>query len=346
MPSVRSQPSHRLSVAPMMDYTDRHDRYFLRLISRHALLYSEMLTTAALLRGDRSGLLAFNEEEHPVALQLGGSEPVDMARCARFGEEQGYDEINMNVGCPSDRVQTGRFGACLMAEPGQVAECVAAMQAAVSIPVTVKTRIGIDTQDAYGDLHNFIDTVARSGCGSFAVHARKAWLKGLSPKQNREVPPLRYDVVHRLKQDFPTLDIVLNGGIRSLDEAAHHLQSVDGVMIGREAYHNPYLLADVDRRFFGATAAPLSRHEVVERMLEYMSRELATGSMLVQMSRHMLGLFHAVPGARAWRRYLSENVYKPGAGTEVITDALRKIQLHSLDQQQQQYTGAVDGSIR
>ena len=315
----------RLSVAPMMDWTDRHERAFLRTISRRILLYTEMVTTGAILHGDRDRFLGFEESEHPVALQLGGSEPADLAACAREGEARGYDEINLNLGCPSDRVQRGRFGACLMTEPALVADCVAAMIAAVAIPVTVKTRIGVDDQDSYEALQAFVATVAEAGCRTFTIHARKAWLSGLSPKQNREIPPLRYEVVHALKRDFPDLQIVLNGGVMDLDEAEAHLTQVDGVMIGRAAYQSPYILAEADRRFFGETAEPLSREAVVEAFLPYVERQLARGVPLKSITRHMLGLFNGLPGARAWRRHLAEEAHKPGAGPEVILAAMARL---------------------
>lgn len=313
----------RFSVAPMMDWTDRHCRYFHRLITRHALLYTEMVTTGALIHGDRHRFLQFNAAEKPLAFQLGGSHPGELAICARMVEDYGYDEVNLNVGCPSDRVQNGRFGACLMAEPELVAECVAAMIEAVSIPVTVKCRIGIDDRDSYQELVHFIATVADAGCKTFIVHARKAWLSGLSPKQNREVPPLRYDVVYQLKIDFPHLAFILNGGVASLDQAEDILKQVDGVMVGREAYHNPYLLADVDKRFFGAPDDPLSRKMIMDLLIPYIREQLKTEARLNSVSRHILGLFHGQPGARGWRRYISENVGKPGADESVILKALK-----------------------
>ena len=315
----------RLSVAPMMDWTDRHERAFLRTISRRILLYTEMVTTGAILHGDRDRFLGFDESEHPLALQLGGSEPADLATCAREGEARGYDEINLNLGCPSDRVQRGRFGACLMTEPALVADCVTAMIAAVAIPVTVKTRIGVDDQDSYEALQAFVATVAEAGCRTFTIHARKAWLSGLSPKQNREIPPLRYEVVYALKRDFPDLEIVLNGGVMTLDEAEGHLTQVDGVMIGRAAYQSPYMLAEADRRFFGGAAEPLSREAVVEAFLPYVERQLVRGVPLKCITRHMLGLFNGMPGARAWRRHLAEEVHKPGAGPEVILAAMARL---------------------
>ncbi len=316
------QKPYRFCVAPMMDWTDRHCRYFHRLLTRQALLYTEMVTTGALLHGDRPHFLAFNPEEHPLALQLGGSHPRDLAVCAKMAEDYGYDEVNLNVGCPSDRVQNGRFGACLMAEPELVADCVAAMAAAVRIPVTVKTRIGIDDQDSYPELAHFIATVAEGGCRRFIVHARKAWLSGLSPKQNRELPPLRYEVVYRLKTDFPALVFVLNGGLASLGEIEAALPLVDGVMVGREAYYNPYFLATVDQRIFGDKKPVLTRAEVVARLLPYLRQQLAAGGRLNGVTRHLIGLFHGQYGGRAFRRYLSENATKPGADESVLWQAL------------------------
>ena len=305
----------------MLEWTDRHFRFFLRLVSRRILLYTEMLTSGAVLRGDRSRLLEFDPSGHPVALQLGGSDPADLAECARIAEQFGYDEVNLNVGCPSDRVQSGRFGACLMAEPALVADCVAAMRGAVAIPVTVKTRIGIDERDSYHELAHFVRTVGQGGCPTFIIHARKAWLKGLSPKENREIPPLRYDVVRQLKGDFPDLEIVLNGGIANLQECVAHLQHFDGVMLGRSAYHNPYLLAEADRLLFGDRHPVPSRDDVMQALLPYVERELARGTRLQSICRHLLGLFHAAPGGRLWRRHLSENAVKPGAGVEVLRAA-------------------------
>ncbi|QFY43357.1 tRNA dihydrouridine(20/20a) synthase DusA [Candidatus Methylospira mobilis] len=314
-------PSYRLSCAPMLEWTDRHCRFFLRTISRHVQLYSEMVTTGAVLRGDRARLLGFNDAEHPLVLQLGGSDPADLAACARIAEDFGYDEVNLNVGCPSDRVQKGRFGACLMKEPQLVADCVAAMQAAAGIPVTVKTRIGVDDQDSYQALTAFVGTVKAAGCHTFIVHARKAWLSGLSPKENRDIPPLRYDMAADLKRDFSNLRIILNGGVQLLDEARQHLTVFDGVMMGRAIYHNPYLLADADRLIFGEHGAAPTRHEVLERFIPYVERELAQGVRLQALSRHILGLFQGVPGGRQWRRYLSENAWKPGSGIEVLLEA-------------------------
>jgi len=306
----------------MMDWTDRHCRAFHRIMTRRALLYTEMVTAAAILHGDRARLLAHNDSDRPVALQLGGSNPAALAEAAAIGEGFGYDEINLNVGCPSDRVQEGRFGACLMAEPKLVAACVGAMQERVSVPVTVKCRIGIDAQDGEADLQRFVDAVAGAGCRTFIVHARKAWLDGLSPKENREVPPLDYDRVYRLKASRPELTIVINGGIEDLDTAAEHLRRVDGVMLGRAAYQTPYVLADVDRRFFDEAPPPLSRGEIVERLLPYAQRHFAAGGRLNNIARHILGLYHGQPRARAFRRHLSERAVKEGAGIEVLLEAL------------------------
>jgi tRNA-dihydrouridine synthase A len=314
----------------MMDWTDRHDRVFLRLISRRARLYTEMVPTGAILHGQRERFLGFDPIERPLALQLGGAEPAELAECARIAADAGYDEVNLNVGCPSDRVQKGRFGACLMAEPDLVADCVRAMARAADIPVTVKTRIGIDERDSPDHLADFTARVRDAGCGTLVVHARKAWLSGLSPKQNREVPPLRYDMVYRLKDTFPDLRIVLNGGVQSLDEAAAHLLHVDGVMIGRAAYQNPYLLAGADRRFFGDMRPTPSREQVIRALLPYVAAQRARGVPLNAITRHILGLFNGLPGARTWRRELSEAAHRPGAGPEVIEAALDKV-LAALD---------------
>jgi len=325
LPFARPAPlSRRLSVAPMMDCTDRHARFLLRLISRCTLLYTEMVTAQALLRGDPDYLLAYSPAEHPVALQLGGSDPAQLAQAARIGVDFGYDEINLNVGCPSDRVQSGRFGACLMAEPGLVGECVAAMQAAVAVPVTVKCRIGIDRTDRDEDLFEFVETVAAAGCRHFTVHARKAWLDGLSPRQNREIPPLRYDTVYRLKCLRPELEIVINGGITGLDQALAHLQQVDGVMIGRAAYHSPWLLAEADRLVFGQSTPVPERAAVLAAYLEYMQERHAAGTPLSALTRPLLGLFQGEPGARAWRRELSA----PASGQRSpahVRDAARRV---------------------
>ena len=313
--------SRRFSVAPMMDWTDRHCRYFLRLISKRALLYTEMVTTGAILHGDKDRHLQYNAEEHPVALQLGGSDPNALAECARIATDYGYDEINLNVGCPSDRVQEGRIGACLMAEPDLVACCVEAMQKATSLPVTVKHRIGIDDQDDWLDLENFVRTVSSVGCVSFTVHARKAWLQGLSPKENREVPPLKYETVYRLKRALPQLEIVINGGITEWPAIDEHLQHVDGVMIGREAYHNPWLLAPVDEKLFGDAPHGLSRVDVLEQMIAYAERAMLSGSSLQHITRHILGLFHGQPGGRQFRRHLSERAHRKDAGIDVLKEA-------------------------
>jgi tRNA-dihydrouridine synthase A len=324
IPEPSKFKAHRFCVAPMLDWTDRHCRYFHRLLTRRALLYTEMVTTGALIYGDRERFLQFDPAENPVAFQLGGSSPEELAVCAKMIEDHGYDEVNLNVGCPSDRVQNGRFGACLMAEPQLVADCVAAMRDKVSIPVTVKSRIGIDDRDSYEELVHFVAAVAGAGCDTFIIHARKAWLKGLSPKQNREVPPLRYDVVFQLKNEFPDLRIVLNGGIASLSQAEEILTRVDGVMMGREAYHNPYLLAEVDRRIFGETSVPVvSREEILERLIPYVQRQLKAGTRLHSVSRHVLGLFHGAAGARSWRRHISENAVKRGADETVLLEALK-----------------------
>jgi tRNA-dihydrouridine synthase A len=297
----------RVSVAPMMDWTDRHCRSLHRVLSRHTWLYTEMVTTGALLHGDVPRHLAFTPHEAPVALQLGGSEPDDLARSAKLGEQWGYDEINLNCGCPSERVQRGAFGACLMNEPQLVADCVKAMRDAVSVPVTVKHRIGVDAVEEYGFVRDFVGTIAEAGCEVFIVHARNAILKGLSPKENREIPPLKYDYAYQLKRDFPQLEIIINGGIKTLDEVELHLQHVDGVMLGREAYHNPYVLADVDARFYGSTAVPVTREEAEAKLIEYCAAELARGTFLGAITRHALGLYRGVAGARGWRRVLSDS---------------------------------------
>ena len=305
----------------MMEWTDRHCRYFLRLLSARAFLYTEMVTAEAVLYGDRERVLGFDAAEHSVGLQLGGSDPAKLAEAARVGEGFGYDEINLNIGCPSDRVQSGRFGACLMAEPALVADCVKAMADAVSVPVTVKCRIGIDDQDAEESLDRFIDAVADAGCDTFIVHARKAWLDGLSPKENRDVPPLDHERVHRLKARRSDLIIIINGGIAALAEAEQHLAHLDGVMLGRAAYADPYLLAEVDRKLYGAQGLPPSRADVLDRFISYVERELARGVRLNAMTRHILGLFHGQPRARAFRRHIAENAHLDGAGIEVLEQA-------------------------
>ena len=306
----------------MMDWTDRHCRFFHRLLSRQARLYTEMVTAEAVLRGDRQRLLGFSPAEHPVALQLAGSDPEALAEAAVLGEAFGYDEINLNVGCPSHRVQEGRFGACLMAEPELVARCVAAMQHRLSVPVTVKCRIGIDEQDSERDLDRFISIVADAGCSSFIVHARKAWLKGLSPKQNRELPPLDYARVWGLKAAHGKLEIVVNGGIDGLAAAQAHLEKVDGVALGRAAYQNPYLLAQVDRQLFGATEPPPTRRAVLEALVPYVEAHLSKGGRLNNVVRHILGLYHGQPNARAFRRHLSQHAPRPGAGIEVLIESM------------------------
>jgi len=306
----------------MMDWTDRHCRFFHRILTRRARLYTEMVTTGAIIHGPRARLLAFDPAEHPVALQLGGSEPADLAACARIAEDLGYDEVNLNIGCPSERVQKGAFGACLMREPGLVGACVAEMRAAVRIPVTVKCRIGVDDQDPRDALFGFVDKVARAGCETFVVHARKAWLKGLSPKDNRDIPPLDYDLVYTLKRERPDLTVIINGGITTLDDAKTHLGHVDGVMMGRAAYQSPWLLAEVDSTLFAAPRPVATRREAVEAFMPYMARELQNGTPLNAMTKHLLGLFNGLPGARAFRRHLSENAVKPGAGFAVVETAL------------------------
>jgi tRNA-dihydrouridine synthase A len=308
-----------ISVAPMMDWTDRHCRYLHRLLSRHALLYTEMVTTGALVHGDVPRHLRFNAEEHPVALQLGGSEPADLAHCAKLGEEWGYDEVNLNCGCPSERVQRGAFGACLMNEPQLVADCVKAMVDVVDIPVTVKHRIGIDKIESYEFVRDFVGTVSEAGCQTFIVHARNAWLQGLSPKQNREIPPLRYELVHRLKHEFPALKFAINGGISVNAQVHEHLRLLDGVMVGREAYHNPWWLAEWDAEFYGAAPQALTREEVESLMCDYMAREAAEhGTHWWSIARHMLGLRNGLPGARRWRQVWSDHKLKTLPAHEVM----------------------------
>ena len=318
--NMSKDQSHRFCVAPMLDGTDRHCRYFHRLMTRRARLYTEMITAEAIVHGDPVRHLAFNSEEHPVALQLGGSDPATLAIASKAGEAFGYDEINLNVGCPSDRVQSGSFGACLMKAPQLVADSVAAMRAAVKIPVTVKCRIGVDDQDPDESLFGFVDLVSKAGCETFIVHARKAWLQGLSPKENREVPPLDYEIVRRLKRARPGLSIILNGGISSLDEAEALLPDFDGVMLGRAAYGDPYLLAEVDQRIFGEARAPLRREDIAAAMIPYIRRVVETGVKPHHVTRHMLGLFHGEPGARQWRRRLS--ALGASAPADIIAQAL------------------------
>jgi len=324
-PKAPSQWNRRFCIAPMMEWTDRHCRFFHRLLTRRSLMYTEMLTTGAVLRGDRARLLAFDPFEHPVAFQLGGSDPGALAQSARIGEDFGYDEINLNVGCPSDRVQEGRFGACLMVEPALVAEGVAAMKAAVRIPVTVKCRLGVDDQDPDQALFKFTETVKAAGADALIVHARKAWLKGLSPRENREVPPLDYAIVHRLKRAHPDLDIVLNGGIATLEQAQAQLAYVDGVMMGRAAYQEPWRLLEVDPLLFGEAAAFASPKTAALALVPYIECELAKGVRLHAITRHMLGLFRSVPGARAFRRHLATEAVKPGASASVMADALMQV---------------------
>jgi len=310
-----------LSVAPMMDWTDRHCRFFHRLLAPSAVLYTEMVTTGAIIHGDADRFLAYNPEEQPVALQLGGSEPEDLAACARIAQQRGFNEINLNVGCPSDRVQRGRFGACLMLEPDLVKDCMSAMIDAVDIPVTIKTRLGVDDHYSYPYMSDFVGRVAESGCSVFVMHARKALLAGLSPKQNREVPPLHYDWVYRLKQESPDLQVVINGGIDSVDAVKTHLNHVDGVMLGRAAYHTPWLLAECQQQLFEKQTIK-TREEIIESMNSYIKRQVDGGTAVKHISRHLLGLFQGLPGAKAWRRYLSENAYRDDTNTEMLNQAL------------------------
>ncbi|RLW52072.1 MAG: tRNA dihydrouridine(20/20a) synthase DusA [gamma proteobacterium symbiont of Stewartia floridana] len=317
--------NRRLSVAPMLDWTDRYCRYFLRLISSHVLLYTEMVTTGAILHGNRARFLDFDPSEHPVALQLGGSEPEALAQCAKLGEQWGYDEINLNVGCPSDRVQSGRFGACLMLTPELVADCVKAMRDQVTIDVTVKHRIGVDDQDSYQALCDFVGKVSEAGCETFIVHARKAWLQGLSPKENREIPPLHYETVHQLKRDYPDLQIIINGGITTLEQVEENLKQVDGVMIGREAYNNPWILSQADSLIYASEGSPASRHQIIESMIPYIDQELSAGTPINRITRHILGLFQGLPGAKKWRRMLSEEAHKAGADSSLILRAAAQV---------------------
>ena len=316
----------RVSVAPMMGWTDKHDRYFLRLISPHALLYTVMITTGALIYGKKTEILEFNPEEHPVALQLGGSDPKDLGICAKMAEDYGYDEVNLNCGCPSDRVQRGQFGACLMGEPALVADCIDAMKQATDIPVTVKTRIGIDEQDSYQFLLDFIAPIAEKGCDTFILHARKAWLNGLSPAENRTIPPLKWDVVYQLKKDLPHLNIILNGGIKSVEDVQEIMPHVDGVMIGREAYQNPYFLAALEQAIFETPAEKIpTRHDVMRALLPYIDRCLQNGATLKDISRHILGLYQGLPGARRFRQILSSDAYRPAANTDVVREAMKQV---------------------
>jgi len=324
--TVQKKLDRRVSVAPMMGWTDRHDRYFLRLISPNVLLYTVMITTGALIHGDRDFFLRYNNEEHPLALQIGGSDPNDLARAAKYGEEYHYDEINLNCGCPSDRVQKGAFGACLMKNPPLVAECVDAMKQTVDIPVTVKCRIGVDDFDSYDFLTDFIGQSADKGCETFIIHARKAWLEGLSPKDNRTIPPLDWKRVIQIKKDFPELEIIINGGIKTAEETEKLLTQVDGVMIGREAYQNPFLLSLIEERIY-QTAALRSRHQIIEDLLPYIESELHKGTKLKDITRHILGLFQGIRGAKAWRRLLSENAYKPDATSSLLHVAVNEISI-------------------
>lgn len=330
---MRRGPLHPLSIAPMMDRSDRWFRVFMRaLVGRRPLLYTEMITTGAVLHGDRERLLGFDAEERPLALQLGGDDPGALAECARIGADRGYDEVNLNVGCPSERVQKGSFGVCLMERPERVAEAVAAMRAAVPLPVTVKHRIGFDDLDRYEDMARFVDLAAAAGCDRFTVHARKAWLTGLDPKANREVPPLRYDDVYRLRRERPALAIEINGGVRTLDQAREHLAHVDGVMVGRAAYEDPWALAGADRLLYGEPGAPPTRRRVVEALIPYAERQLARGVPLARIARHLLGLVAGRPGARAWRRILSERTQDENAGLEVLRAALAAVPADVLDE--------------
>lgn len=316
-------PNYTLSTAPMMEWSDRHCRAFWRVMTKHSLMYTEMVTANAVIHGNRDYLIGYNDVEHPIALQLGGSDPEQLREAAKIAADYGYDEVNLNCGCPSDRVKSGFFGACLMAEPETVARGMEAIIEAAPIKATVKNRIGIDDQEDYPSLLNFIDTVSTSGVKHFIVHARKAWLNGLSPKENREIPPLRYDLVHQLKLERPELEISINGGINTLDEADHQLSHVDGVMLGRAAYQNPWILATVDRRFFGAEADPVTtRHEALRAYFPYIESQLAAGAKLHYMTRHLMGLFNAQPGGKQFRRYVSENAYKEGAGLAVLEQAM------------------------
>jgi tRNA-dihydrouridine synthase A len=316
--------NHRLSVAPMLDWTDRHCRFFLRLLSKHAVLYTEMVTTGAIIHG-KGDYLGYNKQEHPVILQLGGSDPEAMAHCAAIAEQRGYDEVNINVGCPSDRVKNGSFGACLMAMPETVAECVSAMQSAISIPVTVKCRIGIDDMDDYEGLSRFVSVVAESGCEHFIVHARKAWLQGLSPKENRDIPPLNYQRVYDLKNEFPQLQISINGGITTLEDSQQHLQLIDGVMMGREIYSNPYILSNVDSLLYGDTGVAITREAVVAKMTAYIKDQVAQGSKVWHIARHVLGLFQGQAGGRIWRRYLSQNGTQKNVSTDLLLHAYEQV---------------------
>ena len=314
-------PPHKFCIAPMMDWSDRHARFFWRLLTHKAFLYTEMVTTGAIVHAGPERFLPFNQSEHPLALQLGGSNPKELAKCAKIAEQWGYDEINLNCGCPSDRVQNGMIGACLMAHPQRVADCIKSMQDACSLPITVKHRIGIDDRHSYDDLVNFIQPIAEVGCHTFIVHARQAWLQGLSPKQNREVPPLDYPMVYRLKKDFPDLNIIINGGISSVAQSLEHLAFVDGVMLGRASYQNPYILATVDQQIYGINTEVKSRDQVLLDFFPYIESQLDQGVLLHHIVRHVLGLFQGVPGAKIFRRHISQQAYKPGAGIAVLKEA-------------------------
>lgn len=318
--------SRKVSLAPMLDWTDKHFRYLLRLVSKNIWLYTEMVTTGAILHGNnKPRFLGYNQEEHPLSLQLGGSDPADLAKCCQQAEQYGYDEVNLNVGCPSDRVQSGAFGACLMARPELVAECIAAMVDSVNIPISIKTRIGIDHEDHYEQLQTLVETVSQTGCRHFTIHARKAWLEGLSPKQNRDVPPLRYDFVYQLKKDFPQLHITINGGIKTIAEMQHHLDQVDGVMIGREAYHNTYLMADVDHYFYACSEEKQTRKEIIQAYADYVEQQMSKGVPLIHLTRHVLGLMHSCPGAKNFRRVLSENAWKQDQGAQLLLQAAAEV---------------------
>lgn len=320
--NTKLEGARKFCVAPMMDWTDRHYRYFARLISKEALLYTEMVTTGALIYGDKERHLQYNEEEHPVALQLGGSKPDELAKCAQMAEQFGYDEVNLNVGCPSDRVQNNMIGACLMGHAQLVGDCLSAMSSACHLPVTIKHRIGIDDQDSYDFLCDFVGTVKESGCRTFIVHARKAHLQGLSPKENREIPPLQYEKVYALKKDFPECEIIINGGIKTMEECLLHLKHVDGVMLGREAYQNPWLLAEVDSLIYAKEDQKMSRHEIMRQLYPYIEAQLAKGQRLSYITRHILGLFHGQPGGKRFRRYLSEHAHLANADVSVLENAL------------------------
>jgi len=324
--NTRPTSKRAFCVAPMMDWSDKHCRYLWRLISRNALLYTEMVTTGALIHGDKNRFLDYNPAENPVALQLGGSNPAELAQCAKMAQDWGYDEVNLNCGCPSDRVQQGMIGACLMGHPQLVADCIKAMQDSVDIPVTIKHRIGIDDMEDYEGLVNFVSAVADTGCNTFIVHARKAWLSGLSPKENREIPPLKYDMVYQLKKEFPSLEIIINGAVTDIAQSQDHLQHVDGVMIGREAYHNPYLLAEVDEKIYGEAGPAPSRDLILSRYADYCAEEISKGTRLNHMSRHVLGLFQGKPGARIFRRYISEEAHKLPKDAGVLRRAFEAMQ--------------------